>query len=200
MVGQEVIGFCNAELIADKTYKLTKLMRGRQGSEVYCASHVANELFVGLDNLIKIEFNDVDRGTTKKFKVVSIGAGLDSVVGKDVKIISNNTQMWTVYGTNGALQTDQSWKIQWRERARFDNQLRDYTTQNHDVDWGGYGIAVINPITDAVVRTATSTAPNFSYTSAMQIEDFGSTISNPRFSVVQMSTKYGGGYPTIINI
>lgn len=199
MVGQEVIAFCNAELIADKTYKLTKLMRGRQGSEIYCASHVANELFVGLDNLIKIEFNDADRGTTKKFKVVSIGAGLDSVVGKDVKIISNNTQMWNVYGTNGALQTDQSWKIQWRERARFDNQLRDYTTQNHDVDWAGYGIAILNPLTSDVVRKFTLTSDSYVYTAAEQIQDFGQLLGNVKITVMQMSSKFGSGYPLTIN-
>ena len=198
MVGQEVIGFCNAELISANTYKLTKLLRGRQGSELYCSTHAANELFVMLDKLVKIEFNDSDRGTTKLFKVVSIGADLSSVTGKPVQIMSNNTRMWTVHTPTYQL-VGSSWKIFWQERVRFDNQIKDYATTNHDPDWGGYGIAVLNPIDDSVVRTATTTSTEWEYTNAMQVEDFGQLISHAKFSVVQMSTKWGGGYPTIIN-
>lgn len=198
MVGQEVIGFCNAELIGANTYKLSKLLRGRQGSEQYSSTHTANELFVMLDKLVKIEFSDADRGTTKLFKVVSVGADLSSVEAKPVKIMSNNTRMWTVHTPTYQL-VGSTWKLFWQERVRFDNQLKDFASTNHDPDWGGYGIAVLNPLDDSVVRTATTTSANWEYTNAMQVEDFGQLISHAKFSVVQMSTKWGGGYPVVIN-
>nr|WP_253307663.1 DUF2460 domain-containing protein [Rickettsia endosymbiont of Ceutorhynchus assimilis] len=39
LIGDELIQFQNAELIGDKKYKLTSLLRGRQGTEWAIASH-----------------------------------------------------------------------------------------------------------------------------------------------------------------
>jgi hypothetical protein len=46
LTGDELIQFQNAELIDEKTYKLTKLLRGRQGTEWAVASHVAGDKFI----------------------------------------------------------------------------------------------------------------------------------------------------------
>ena len=43
VVGNEIIQFCNAELIAENTYRLTKLLRGRRGTEWAINGHQANE-------------------------------------------------------------------------------------------------------------------------------------------------------------
>lgn len=43
VVGNEIIQFCNAELIAENTYRLTRLLRGRRGTEWAISSHQANE-------------------------------------------------------------------------------------------------------------------------------------------------------------
>lgn len=43
VVGNEIIQFCNAELIAENTYRLTKLLRGRRGTEWAISGHQADE-------------------------------------------------------------------------------------------------------------------------------------------------------------
>ena len=197
-VGQEIIGFCNATLIGDKTYKLSKLMRGRQGTEVYASTHTANELFVLWDNSpMRLEFTDAEKGATRLFKVLSVGQNLADVDPVSVKISSNNCRPWTVHSpTWNFINTDI--KVNWQERVRFDNQLRDFAAVNHDEDWGGYAIAVLDD-SDVVKSTHTTTSTEFIYTNEMQVADFGQLKPHVKMSILQMSTKYGGGLPITIN-
>lgn len=197
-VGQEMIGFCNAQLIGEKTYKLTKLLRGRQGTEAYVGTHQANELFCLLDDaLVRIELTDSDRATTKKFKVVTIGSSLDLVDAEDVQIISNNTMMWSVFNPK-LVKSGTDFVLNFSERARFDNQLKDFSTTNHDIDWAGFGIAVLDS-NNVVKKTFVVQGTSFTYTGTQQVNDFGSTQTHIKMSIVQMSQKWGGGFPTVIN-
>jgi hypothetical protein len=198
MIGQEIIGFKNATLIADKTYRLTGLLRGRQGTEQYVGNHQANELFCLINSaLIKIDLADSDRGTTKKFKVVTIGSSLDKADAEDVHIVSNNTRMWPVYNPVIAL-SGQDWVISWRERVRFDNQIKDFATTNHDPDWAGFGVAILDA--DGKVKSSyVVQGTSVTYTKAQQVADFGTLQAGIKVSIVQMSQKWGGGYPTVIN-
>lgn len=199
LIGNEMIAFCNAQLISENTYRLTKLLRGRQGTEAFCATHQDNELFCLVDGLVRLDFDDSLRGSIRQFKVVSIGADLSSVDAISVQIMSNNTKLWSVYNTSAYLE-GAGWHVFWKERVRFDNQLKDFAGTNHDSDWGGYGIAVINPLDDSdIVRTITTTSEDWVYTNQMQVQDFGQLIPHAKFSIVPMSTKWGGGYPTVIN-
>jgi hypothetical protein len=198
-IGQELIGFKNATLIADKTYRLTGLLRGLQGTEQYVGTHAANELFCLIDSaLVRIDLADSDRGTTKKFKVVTNGSSIDLVEAEDVHIVSNNTRMWTVYKPVVGL-VGQDWIITYNERARYDNQLKDYATTNHDPDWGGFGVAIMAPDGVTVKSTSVVQGTSFTYTAAQQVADFGTIQPSIKVSIVQMSQKWGGGFPVVIN-
>lgn len=197
IIGQEIIGFANATLIGDKTYRLTNLLRGRRGTEVFVGTHTSNELFALLDTLIRLDFKDADRNTTKKFKVVTIGSSLDKVDGEDVKIVSNNTRMWAVCNAK-AVKTGSDWVISWKERVRFDNQLKDFSEISHDEDWGGYAVAVLDPGGN-VKSTHPVQVENFTYTNAMQITEFGGSVVAFKCTIVQLSKKYGAGIPLTIN-
>lgn len=198
-IGQELISFCNAELIGPKTYRLSKLMRGRQGTEQYISTHADNELFCLMDSsLVRIELAEADRGTTKQFKVVTNGSSLDVVAEDNVQIISNNTRMWQVYDPKVTLKTNGDWNVTFKERVRFNNGLQDFTTTMHDDDFGGFGVAVLD-LSNATKSTQVVLQPSFTYTTAQQITDFGTAQNQLRVSVVTMSKKWGGGYPLIIN-
>lgn len=198
MVGQEVIGFKTATLTAPNTYTLSGLLRGLQGTEVYIDSHVTNELFCLIDDgLVKIEFPDSERKTVKKFKVVTFGSSLDVTASEDVQIVSNNTLMWQPLKCK-AVMSGQDWVITAEERVRFDNQLKDYVTTNHDVDWAGMGYAILGA-GDVVKRTYVNQGEPFTYTAAEQVSDFGTLQNTLKVSIVQLSQKWGGGLPKIIN-
>jgi len=199
MVGQEVIGFKNAVLTAPKTYQLSGLLRGRRGSEQFVGTHVANELFVLLDDaVVRLDYSDSDRGTTKMYKVVTIGSSIDKVTGQDVFMYSNNTQMWPVLGAK-VVKTGADYTLSWKESVRFNNQLKDFTTATHDSDWGGYGIVVYDTDGTTVKKTYTTQSESWTYSASMQVNDFGSTQSSIKTKVVELSTKFGAGYSVTVN-
>ena len=198
-IGQEIIGFKNATLTAPNTYTLSGLLRGRQGTEIFTGTHVANELFVLLDGAPAVlEFNNSDRMTTRKFKVVTIGSSTDVTPAESVQIFSNNTRAWAVYDAALEHMPNSDWVISWKGRSRFDNKLKDFSTTNHDETFGGYGIAVLGA-GDVVLKTYTTTSETFTLTSALQTSDLGGLQSTLKVSIVPMDKTFGGGYPTIVN-
>jgi hypothetical protein len=198
-IGQELIGFANATLIAPQTYVLSRLLRGRQGTEQYVGTHAANELFCLMDSaVVRITLLDSDRKTTKQFKVVTNGSSLDVTTEENVQIISNNTRPWQVVNAQAALQTNGDWIITFAERVRFNGSLADFTTNIHDEDFGGFGIAILDA-SNITRSTQIVFVDSFTWTVAQQKIDFGVQQNHCRASIVPMSKKWGGGYPLIIN-
>lgn len=201
MIGQEVIDFKNATLVADKTYVLTGLLRGRQGTEQYISTHVDNELFVMLDSsLVRIDLPDADRNTTKKYKVVTLGSDISKADSEDVHCISNNTLMYPVFGAK-ILKTGSDFVVSYNERIRFDNQLKDYATAIHDPDWAGYGIIIYADSSYTTPKARyTTTSTSWTYSLNMQNTDFGAAQNHLYVRVSQLSKKWGAGYPVTLNI
>lgn len=197
MIGKEIIGFTTATLIAPKTYKLTGLLRGRQGTEQHVGTHQANELFIMLDNaLVKLEFNASDRGSTKKYKIVTIGSSIDKANPVEVQMFSSNTLPWQVY--KGKIEKSGSdFIVSWKESARFDNQIRDLTTQKHDPNWGGFQIDVYSGST--IVKKYRTTSDTWTYSASMQTADFGGLQSSLKVAVAQIDNVYGPGYSVTLN-
>lgn len=199
MIGQEMIGFANATLIGEKTYRLTRLLRGRQGTEQYISMHSADELFCLLDDsLVKIEWANADRGTVKRYKVVTRGSSLDKVDGFDVQMISNNTMMWTVLNAK-VLKVGDDFQFSWSDRARFNNTLRDLSTSGNDEDRAGAGIIIYDTDGTTIKSKHTTGGDTFVYTAAMQIADFGSVQTSIKAAVAQLNKDFGAGYPVLIN-
>lgn len=201
MIGQELIYFKNATLTGPKTYTLTGLLRGRQGTEQYVGTHVANELFCLMNSaVIKIALQDSDRGTVKKYKIVTKGSDISKVAAEDVNCVSNNVMMWTV--TNAKIvKTGTDYTLSWDERVRYDNAINDLSTTNHDPDWGGYGVVVYTDNTYSTIKKSyTITSPLWIYSAAMQTTDFGFPQEHVYIRVAQMSKKWGPGYPVSLNM
>jgi len=149
-------------------------------------------------SVVRIPMLDTDRGTTKQFKVVTVGSSLDVTTEENVLIMSNNTRAWQVYNAKAALQTNGDWLITWAERVRYDGALQDFTTVNHDDDFGGFGVAILD-LANTTKSTQIQLVDSFTYTVAQQTTEFGAAQTSIRASIVPMSKKWGGGYPLIIN-
>lgn len=199
MIGNEIIGFKNAVLTGPKTYTLTGLLRGRQGTEWAVDGHVANELFVLLDSaLVKLEWPDSDRNKSKKYKVVTIGSSLDKVDAQDVFMYSNNKRLWTVHGQK-LEHLGSDWRFTFKERVRFNNDLQSGTEITHDSDWAGFGIAIYDSTGTNIVKTYTTQSELWTYTAAMQTTDFGSVQSSIKSKITQLSQLGAPGYPITLN-
>lgn len=200
MVGQELIYFKNATLTGTKTYTLSGLLRGRQGSEQFISSHTTNELFVLVDDsLVKMSFQDSERNQTRKYKIVTKYSDVSKATAEDVKCVSNNLLMWTVSNPS-ITKTGSDFIASWGERPRFNNGIFDGATVGHDSDWGGYGIAVYTDNTYSTIKkTYTTTSSTWTYSSAMQSSDFGAAQAHVYLKIVQLSQKWGPGYPVSVS-
>jgi len=195
MIGLEVIGFANATLIGPSTYQLTRLLRGRVGSEPHMNTHMANELFVVLDNnLVDIPIAKTDLGKALKYKTVTIGSDVSKVESVDVSPVGLNMRPYAPGNLSVVRQPNNDWIITWVERPRAVNTMPDYSTMTHLPEWGGFGVVIT--LGSDVKRSATTTAPTYTYTSAMQVTDFGSVQSTLNVSVSEINMVVGGGYPS----
>ena len=198
-IGSEIIGFKNAVLTGPKTYTLSGLLRGRQGTEWAIDGHVANELFVLLDDsLVRLDWEAGDRGKTKKYKVVTIGSSLDKVDAQDVYMYSNNKRLWTPHSAK-IEHLGSDWRLTFKERVRFNNELQDGAELTHDADWAGFGIVIYDSTGTNIVKTYTTTTELWTYTAAMQTTDFGSTQSSLKTKITQLSQLGAPGYPITLN-
>ena len=76
LIGNELVQFQNAQLIGEKAYKLSRLLRGRQGTE-WAMEHVSGEPFVLITPALyttTIANNSI--GRELYYKVVSVGNSL----------------------------------------------------------------------------------------------------------------------------
>lgn len=201
MIGQEMVYFKTATLTGTKTYTLSGLLRGRQGTEQYIGTHVVNELFCLLDSsIIRIPLLDADRSTTTKYKIVTIGSDISKATAEDVQVVSANTLMWTPV-RQAISKTGSDYTLVWEERVRFNGGLQNGSTTNHDADWAGYGIVVYTDNTYTTVKkTYTTTSSPWIYSAAMQTTDFGSAQAHVYCKVAQLSQTYGAGYSITLSM
>src|ERR1700722_18518258 len=74
VVGQEIIQFANAKLIGSNQYQLSRLLRGRLGTESAMGIHVPGEGFVFLDQALQEQSMPTSTyGISKAYKPVSVG-------------------------------------------------------------------------------------------------------------------------------
>lgn len=206
MIGPEMIGFRNAELIGldaygNKKYKLTKLLRGKRGTEWAINEHRDEELFVLVDDtLIEIPFPQEEWGRERVYRFVTIGSD-PSVVEDQVAIpYMVNMIPWRVAHPKGKkIGGSGDFGFSWTERPAFNNELQNFKQNTKDSDWAGWTVAVLNPNNlDEIRRTEHVTGPDFIYTEAMQVEDFGSIQACCQLKIVTMSRNIGGGYSRTI--
>lgn len=200
MVGEEVIGFVNATLTGEKTYTLSRLLRGQKGSEVKCGGHLVNELFVLLDGKpVEIDIPVSELKQIVKYKTVTVGSSIDKVDATDIQPFGLNILPWAPCQVTAVKQANGDILFNWTERPRLNNGLQDERELTHDPDWAGYGITIFTDNTaSAVKRSAIQVVNNYTYTLAMQVADFTTPPASIKASVVQISQQIGGGYPTVV--
>ncbi|WP_339045607.1 glycoside hydrolase TIM-barrel-like domain-containing protein [Candidatus Mesenet endosymbiont of Agriotes lineatus] len=87
LVDDEIIEFYNAELISKNRYRLSKLLRGKFGTEKYIKSHQKGERFVLLNELIvSIKISPSMIGRACLYKAVTYGASVDNAKALEFKL------------------------------------------------------------------------------------------------------------------
>ena len=200
VVGDEVIQFQSATLIDTNKYRLSRLLRGRLGTEWAMASHVAGDRFVLLTNAVA---RDLVASTafniSKKYKPVTVGASLANTNAQDFTYTARALKPYSPAHVAGSRDGSGNLTINWKRRTRIGGNWLDGVDIPLSEESERYEVEIMQGLT--VKRTLTGlTSPTAIYTAAQQVTDFGSAQSSVSVKVYQLSAAVGRGYPAIATI
>jgi len=143
VLGSEIMQFQFATLNSDGTYTLSKLLRGRRGTEWFARDHMAGETFLLLNTATKRIQRDISIiGLLRYFKAVTLGTSQSSgsiipntLRGNDLKPYAPAQFKGTVDGSNNIITS-------WERRTRVGGAWLDGTgeiplseqTESYDLD------------------------------------------------------------------
>jgi len=198
LIGNELIQFQTATLLSGTTWRLSTLLRGRNGTEDALTHSAAGEVFLllggGLERTEMI-FGDINRQTS--LKGVSNGQLEPDIAAQAFTPTAANLKPYSpvhLASTRSAGTITFTWKRRTRYGGAWvDSQevpLAEFTEL--------YEMDIFNGAN--VVRTLSSVTPSVVYTSAQQVADFGSNQSSVSVRLYQMSSVVGRGKPCIATL
>lgn len=193
VVGDEVLQFMNASLLATGKYRLSRLLRGRLGTEHATHAHSIGERFVLLDNAIAdTTMSPASLGLSRNYKAVSIGTTLGSAATTSFTFTGQCLKPYAPVhlSAEGTLGSDVT--VTWVRRDRLYGAWRDGVDVGMAEAQECYEIEIV--IDGDVVRTERVTFPNFTYTLAMQTLDGASTATSIIARIMQLSSIVGRGH------
>jgi len=193
LIGDELVQFQNAELISESTYKLTQLLRGRQGTEWAIDSHTAGDLFVLVTPALyttAIANNLIGRELF--YKTVSVGNSLGNTDEEAFTYTGRNLKPFAPVHVTARRDGSANLTINWIRRSRVDGEWRDGVGIPLGEESEAYEVDILDG--GNVVRTIEVTSPIASYSAAEQTTDFGSAQSSVDVKIYQLSAVVGRGY------
>ncbi|WP_342270467.1 baseplate multidomain protein megatron [Rickettsia endosymbiont of Orchestes rusci] len=199
LIGEELIQFQNAELIKDQKYKLTRLLRGRQGTEWAINSHKIGDKFILLNKeIINISIPNNLIGKAINYKAVTIGKTLAETESVTFTYTGRALKPFASVYATVEKDADGNIKISWLRRSRIDNDWRDYVDIPIGEDIEKYEIDIKKK--NKIIRTLETTTPNVIYPKEQILSDFTKLPDNLTATIYQLSSQIGRGYGTIIAI
>lgn len=181
LIGDEVVGFLTAELIANATYRLTGMLRGLRNTAVEIGSHGASERFIVIDT--SVEDTTVSAGTnglSYEYKGVSSGADVDDFTAVAHTRTLKNLQHFEPCDVQGKQIGGSDMEITWNRRARAFHDLWAVSDPPLGAPSEGYDVEIYagtpaNPDAVSPARTVQVANPDYTYTEADQITDGNTT-------------------------
>lgn len=192
----ELIQWQTATLNGDGSYTLSKLLRGRKGTEHAIGSHAIGDTFVALTltTIDRAAMATSEIGVQRHFKAVSVGQNLQNATAQAFTNAAVALECYSPVNLKGTRVASGDLTITWIRRTRADGEWRDTVDVPLFETSELYDLEILNGGT--VVRTWTDlTAASQVYTSAQQVTDFGSNQAAVSVKVYQKSSLVGRGYP-----
>jgi len=197
VIGDEILHFRTATLIATRTYKLTGLLRGRRGSEYAMGTHATNERFVlvSTSTTVRVPQVTADIGPTRKFKAVTVGRSLSATTAQDFANLGTGLKPYAPVHLGGGRNAAGDVTLTWVRRGRIDGGWRDSV----DVPLGeaseSYEVEIYSSSAYTTLkRTITGiSSQSTSYSAADQTSDGLTPGNTVYFKVYQLSATVGRG-------
>lgn len=196
--GGEILYYRDAVNTAPQIWEVSGLLRARGGTETF-VEHDAGELVVVLDAaLLSVMQSAVDVNRELIYKAPSIGSTLANA--SPIPFTNTNVRAKPLAPVHlgGGINGSDDIVIHWTRRTRYPTSItEDSVIEPLGEVFERYVVEVLDG--DDVIRTegddGSITSPTFTYTAAMQVEDFGAERPTVYVRVYQLSDTYGRGYP-----
>jgi hypothetical protein len=193
----EILQFCNAALVDAGVYDLTKLLRGRLGTEHAMRSPVAaGARVVLLDGAIaQIQAALAERGVSRFYKWGPSSLDPSDVAWQQATFTARCVGLmpWSPVHLAGARNVAGDLSTTWVRRTRFGGVWADGADVPLNEESERYEVDILDGAD--VVRTISTDSPAATYTAAQQIADFGSPQPSIAVRVYQISATVGRGRP-----
>jgi hypothetical protein len=194
MIGDELIQFQRAELIGENTYRLTRLLRGRQGTERNITNHQPGTRFVLLDaSLYPVTMPSNMIGRTTHYKAVTVGNSLGNTLEQEFTYHGNSLKPFAPVHVTGSRDDNSNIIINWIRRSRINNDWRDSVDIPLNEESEKYQIEIFDQA-DQVARVIETSAPTIIYTAEQQISDFKELPKAITVKLYQISAIIGRGH------
>jgi hypothetical protein len=191
----EVVQFANAELVDDRTYRLTRFLRGQAGSEWAMADPLpASAPFVFLDEHVVPIARGLDAlERTMQLRIVAAGRDHGDAAAVALQATPRATALRPLSPVHlRAVRTQDGVALDWIRRTRIDGD--SWAAQ--DVPLGeaseAYAIDVLSG--SSILRTIEATAPSVLYAAADELADFGAPQTSLSVHIAQISATVGRGF------
>lgn len=188
VVGQELLQFKNAELVAADQYLLTGLLRGRRGTEWATPSHVLGERFALLPvTNVPEPFGDL--GKVRLYKPVSTRSTLAAATAQSFTNQGQALRPYSPVSLGGYPITpfDGTVQLNWIRRTRKGGAWANFTgTVLLGEAAEAYVVQIWDSTYSQVARIIQVTSPTTTYTAAQQVADFGATQQHIYWTVGQV--------------
>lgn len=199
LVGNEVLQFCNAELVGEGRYRLSMLLRGQLGTEHEAAFKPAGTRFILLEPA---------RQPRPPFSLSRLGVETEWIAAPVPQGPTGDLAEAIVFANLGAGLRPYSpvhlkgrrdpatgdWLISWIRRTRLGGDSWGFEVPLGE-EAERYLVEIIDTGTAEVVRTIEVTSPSVHYAAAQQTADFGDPVTEFDVAVSQVSQSYGRGMP-----
>ena len=196
IIGSELVQYRSAMLIAENTYRLSGLLRGRFGTEHHIKGHVPGERFVRIhaDTVEKITVPGADWFKPYVYRFGSARYGIlhESYQQTSVTIQANASAPLSPCHLEGTRTRDGDLTLTWVRRTRGDGDMKDYTDVPLNETAERYECCIVKDGNE--IRTFAVHVPRAVYTAAAQTADFGEIQGNVRVRVYQISETRGRGF------
>lgn len=197
----EIVQFGQATQLSATRWKLTRLLRGRRGTEHVMGSSQAGDDFVMIStgDLGRVILQTTEIGASRIYKAVSLGTPFASGLDQTFSGHAQALVPFSPVDLRAAALTDGDILITWIRRSRLGRTLMSGV----DIPLGEASLAFQVDILEegspfAVKRTLAVTATQALYTAAQQVADFGSgSLTSVRVAIYQLSAIVGRGTPAI---
>jgi hypothetical protein len=206
-IGDELIQYANANALKDAQgrafYRLSRLLRGRRGTEWAMSTHAANELFLAADPSdtedSAVQYALGDLGAPYSYKVGTVGQSVDQVIGTPYTITGVWFKPFSAVHPKLSLSSAGDWTLSFTPRARLSGYSGSGFQASLDADTQTFSADVVK--SGKVVRTITGqlSSPSLTYSAAQQAADgFAAGQHGIEFVVYQVQANIGRGYPLTV--